>query len=92
MASRNPYVVSPELMQELDQMLGRFEHKLLNSDITPTNVDWFRYRGFKECVTLVKNLAFTGADAATEIEKADAFVVRHTDLVDHPHTGMEDME
>lgn len=90
MPSQSDYYVSPRLMKELESVQSRIESDLLTSDITPENVDWFRYRGFKTAVDLVRNLSFNTYEPEEEAAGAFKHILRHTKMVDQPTMPEED--
>lgn len=77
-------------MQELETVRSRLQSRLLQSDVTPTDVDWFRYRGYDMALRLIKNLAFEDYDSAEQTEETENLIVRHSDLKDAPTDAMEE--
>lgn len=68
--STNKYFVSPDMFRELDALSSNMEDALLSSDIyerAEMQQLFYKYRGFRDCVSLMKALSLGYESQAEEI-------------------------
>lgn len=84
MPSQKNYVISPDLMVELETTLSRLRCRLTTSDVPAAPSDYFRFKGYETCIKSIKNHVYGIGNDSPHTAQIEESLLRHDKREDEP--------